>query len=98
MEKLPILSTCSSLTFISIRILVTENILFQKLWIFTEKAAAYLNRTLTPENFPFYIEILKSEKKRAWNRYGMVLISGFEITKNSFSNHRSAHIIGLGIS
>ena len=28
----------------------------------------------------------------------MVLISGVEITKNSLSNHRSAHMLGLGIS
>ena len=65
---------------------------------FLGKAAAYLERTLTPANFPFYLEILKSEKKRAWNQYGMVLIPGMEVTKNSFSNHRSAHVIGLGIS
>ena len=65
---------------------------------FLGKAAAYLERTLTPANFPFYLEILKSEKKRALNQYGMILIPGVEITKNSFSNHRSAHVIGLGIS
>jgi hypothetical protein len=65
---------------------------------FLGKAAAYLERTLTHANFPFYLEILKSEKKRAWKQYGMVLIPGVEITKNSFSNHRSAHVIGLGIS
>jgi predicted metal-dependent phosphoesterase TrpH len=65
---------------------------------FLGKAAAYLERTLTPANFPFYLEILKSEKKRALNQYGMVLIPGVEITKNSISNHRSAHVIGLGIT
>jgi hypothetical protein len=64
---------------------------------FLGKAAAYLERTLTPANFPFYLEILKSEKKRAWKQYEMVLIPGVEITKNSFSNHRSAHILALGI-
>jgi hypothetical protein len=65
---------------------------------FLGKAAAYLERTLTPANFPFYLEILKSEKKRAMNQYGMVLIPGVEVTKNSISDHRSAHVIGLGIS
>ena len=65
---------------------------------FLGKAATYLERTLTPANFPFYLEILKSEKKRALNQYGMVLIPGVEITKNSISNARSAHVIGLGIS
>ena len=65
---------------------------------FLGKAATYFERTLTPATFPFYLEILKSEKKRALNQYGMILIPGVEVTKNSISNHRSAHVIGLGIS
>lgn len=64
---------------------------------FLGKAAAYLERTLTPATFPLYLEILKSEKKRAWRQFGMVLIPGVEITKNSFSNNRSAHILALGV-
>ena len=28
----------------------------------------------------------------------MVVIPGFELTKNSVSNHRSAHVLGLGVS
>ena len=65
---------------------------------FLGKAAAYLDRTLTKATFPIYLEILRSEKERAWKQYKMVLIPGFEITKNTLSNHRSAHILGLGIS
>lgn len=65
---------------------------------FLGKAAAYLERTLTPATFPLYLEILKSETERAWDRYRMTVIPGVEITKNSLSNHRSAHILGLGIS
>ncbi|MEW6056405.1 MAG: PHP domain-containing protein [Bdellovibrionota bacterium] len=62
------------------------------------KAALYLNRTLTAANFPLYLEILKSEAERAWKQYGMVVLPGFELTKNSVSNHRSAHIIGIGVT
>jgi hypothetical protein len=62
------------------------------------KAADFLGRTLTPSNFPFYMEILRSEKERAWDQYKMVLIPGFELTKNSVSNYRSAHMVGLGVS
>ncbi len=65
---------------------------------FLGKAAAYLERTLTPATLPIYLEVLRSERERAWKLYKMVLIPGFEITKNSLSNHRSAHILGLGIS
>ncbi len=62
------------------------------------KASAYLGCSLTPATFPLYWEILKSEGERAWNQYKMVVIPGFELTKNSISNHRSAHVLGLGIT
>jgi len=60
--------------------------------------AAYLNRTLTPESFPRYLEIIHQENERAERLYGMKVIPGFEITKNYLSNHRSAHILALGVN
>jgi predicted metal-dependent phosphoesterase TrpH len=62
------------------------------------KAAGVLNRTLTPASFPLYLEIIRSEAERAWRLYKMVLIPGYELTKNSVSNYRSAHMLGLGVS
>jgi predicted metal-dependent phosphoesterase TrpH len=62
------------------------------------KAAGYLKCTLTRATWPLYVEILKSEAERAWRQYRMVVIPGFELTKNSASNHRSAHILALGVS
>jgi predicted metal-dependent phosphoesterase TrpH len=62
------------------------------------KASAYLGCSLTEASFPIYMEIVKSEAVRAWDQYGMVVIPGFELTKNSLSNHRSAHILGIGIT
>ena len=61
-------------------------------------AARYLNQTLTTASFPLYTEILRSEAERAWEKYKMVVLPGFELTKNSISNHRSAHILGIGVS
>ncbi|MES2963150.1 MAG: PHP domain-containing protein [Bdellovibrionota bacterium] len=61
-------------------------------------AASHLRYTLNPATFPLYIEILRSEKVRAWEQYRMVVIPGFELSKNSLSNHRSAHVLGIGIS
>ncbi len=61
------------------------------------KAARVLERTLTEETFPIYTEILKSEAERAKKLYRMALIPGFEITQNTFSNHRSSHMLALGI-
>jgi hypothetical protein len=55
-----------------------------------------LRYSLTKESFSPYLETLKREADRAMKKYGMLLIPGFEITKNSFINHRSAHILILG--
>lgn len=61
------------------------------------KAAGHLGLCLTPSTFSHYLEILKSEAERAWKLYRMVVIPGVELSKNSISNHRSAHIIALGV-
>lgn len=60
-------------------------------------AALHLKRTLTPFNFSKYMETLESEAQRAWKLYKMVVIPGFELSKNSLSHHRSAHILALGV-
>jgi len=61
-------------------------------------ASRYLGCTLTRATFPMYQAILESEARRAWDRYRMVLIPGVELTKNSVLNHRSAHVLGLGVT
>jgi predicted metal-dependent phosphoesterase TrpH len=59
------------------------------------RAARYLEQTLTRATFPLYIQILKTETERAWDQYGMRVITGFEITKNSIVNSRSSHLLAL---
>lgn len=56
-----------------------------------------LNYSLSKETFPSYMDTLLKEAERAWKQYEMILVPGYEITKNSFVNHRSAHILVLGI-
>lgn len=62
------------------------------------RAAAYMGCSLTPATYPLYTELLKTEAERAWRQYKMVVIPGVELTKNSVSNHRSAHVVGLGVT
>ena len=76
-------------------IAITDHICEERSWM--GRAAGYLNCTLTPETWPKYVAILNEETERAWDRYKMVVIHGFELSKNSLSNHRSAHILGLGV-
>jgi hypothetical protein len=64
---------------------------------FLGKSARFLERTLTEKTFPLYIEQIREEAERAWKQYRMIVLPGFEITKNSIFNHRSAHILAIGI-
>ncbi len=61
------------------------------------KAANYLGKTLTRNNFDAYLSDIEAEADRARILYDMTLIPGVEITKNSLFNHRSAHVVILGI-
>jgi hypothetical protein len=56
-----------------------------------------LNLSLTPEKFEQYRKEIHSERIRAREQYGMNLIFGYEITKNSFVNSRSCHVLILGL-
>jgi PHP domain len=61
------------------------------------KASRFLNCSLTEKNFSAYIDLVKAEGERAWKLYKMLVIPGFELTMNTFDNHRSAHILAVGI-
>lgn len=76
-------------------IAITDHIVEHK--AFLGRAARHLNLCLSPATFPIYREIIRSEADRAWRKYRMVVIPGFELSKNSWFNHRSAHILGLGV-
>src|ERR1035437_7726451 len=77
-------------------IAITDHLCESSSWL--GHAARFLGHTLTPATFPLYLEVIKTESARAWAQYRMVVIPGFELSKNSISNFRSAHILGLGIS
>ncbi len=61
------------------------------------KTAHFFERTLTQETYSHYLEIIAEEAERAWHQYKMLVIPGYELTKNTISNHRSAHVVALGV-
>lgn len=61
-------------------------------------AARYLKYTLSAKTFPAYLAEIRREAARAWERYKMVVLPGFELSKNSFVHHRNAHILGIGVT
>lgn len=76
-------------------IAITDHLCEEK--SFLGLSAHFLDRTLTRESFPRYLEALREEGVRAMDQYGMLLIPGVEVTKNSLLNHRSSHMLFLGI-
>lgn len=64
---------------------------------FFGKTARFFGKTLTQETFETYLEIIAQQAERAKDQYGMIVLPGVELTKNSLSNHRSAHIVALNI-
>ncbi|MBN2441939.1 MAG: hypothetical protein JXJ04_11350 [Spirochaetales bacterium] len=65
---------------------------------FIGRMSRKLNKSLTPDTFALYIETINMEAVRAWREYGMIVIPGMEITKNSISPFKSAHIVALNIT
>lgn len=61
-------------------------------------AARYMKFTLTSKTFPQYREEIEREGERAMREYGMLVLPGFELSKNSLAEHRSAHLLGIGVS
>lgn len=60
------------------------------------KASRYLGCSLREDNFAEHMENIAREGRRAWDQYRMLVLPGYEVTKNSISNHRSAHVLAVG--
>jgi len=61
------------------------------------KLAHRFKFTITENNFHTYMSDIRQEAERAWNKYGMLIIPGVEITKNRLSAEKSAHILIIDV-
>ncbi len=61
------------------------------------KFAHRFNLSVGQDNFAEYIACIRQEAERAWEKYGMLVIPGVEISKNYFSSDKSAHILIIDI-
>jgi predicted metal-dependent phosphoesterase TrpH len=61
------------------------------------KLANRFRFSVKEDNFEAYMSHLKREAERAWDKYGMLIIPGIEITKNYLSSDKSAHILIIDI-
>ncbi len=61
------------------------------------KLAHRFKFTVNKDNFHDYMSSIGYEAERAWNKYGMLVIPGVEISKNYLSVDKSAHILLIDI-
>jgi hypothetical protein len=53
--------------------------------------------TLAPDQFAEYFDVLERERVRAWRRYSMLLMAGFEFNKEGYTQKSSAHLLGVDL-
>jgi predicted metal-dependent phosphoesterase TrpH len=61
------------------------------------KLAHRFRFTVNEDNYETYASHVRQEAARAWEKYGMLIISGVEISKNYISSDKSAHFLILDI-
>jgi predicted metal-dependent phosphoesterase TrpH len=54
-------------------------------------------RTLTRESWKRYRDEIRREAERAWRTWGMVVIPGAELTRNTIHRDTSVHVLALGL-
>ncbi len=57
------------------------------------KFAQRFNLSVREDNFEEYMGHIRKEAERAWDKYGMLVIPGVEISKNHLSTDKSAHML-----
>lgn len=60
-------------------------------------SAHILNKSLSQATWPSYISEIRKQADRAWREYKMIVYSGVEFTRNTFSHKKNAHLLALDI-
>jgi UDP-N-acetylglucosamine:LPS N-acetylglucosamine transferase len=61
------------------------------------KLSKLLNFTLGPEQMDEYFDVLERERRRAWRKYNMLVMTGLEFNKDGFTKKTSAHLLGIDL-
>jgi processive 1,2-diacylglycerol beta-glucosyltransferase len=61
------------------------------------KLSKLLNLTLGPEQLDEYFDVIARERRRAWRKYNMLVMTGLEFNKDGFSKKSSAHLLGIDL-
>jgi predicted metal-dependent phosphoesterase TrpH len=61
------------------------------------KIANCFRFSVREDNFNAYLTHIQEEATRAWEKYGLLILPGVEITKSSLSSDQSAHVLLIDI-
>jgi hypothetical protein len=61
------------------------------------RIAHAIRHSLNPEAWKRYYDELRREAERAWKAYGMLVLPGAEMTRNTINRDTSVHILALGL-
>ena len=56
-----------------------------------------IEHSLNPDSFRRYYDEIRREADRAWTSYGMLVIPGAEMTRNTINRDTSVHVLALGL-
>jgi len=61
------------------------------------KYSELLSFTLAPGQFEEYFEVIERERRRAWRKYDMLVLTGLEFNKEGFTKKTSGHLLALDL-
>ena len=62
------------------------------------RIAHAIRHSLNPESWKRYLDEIRHEAERAWRTYGMLVLPGAELTRNTINRDTSVHILALGLN
>ncbi|MCX7824886.1 MAG: PHP domain-containing protein, partial [Verrucomicrobiae bacterium] len=61
------------------------------------RLTGFTGLVMTPEKMAAYFDVIEREKRRAWAKYNMVLMTGLELNKDRLTVDGSAHLLALDL-
>ena len=61
------------------------------------KFSELLNFTIAADQLDEYFDMLERERRRAWRKYDMLVMTGLEFNKEGFTKKTSGHLLGIDL-
>jgi UDP-N-acetylglucosamine:LPS N-acetylglucosamine transferase len=61
------------------------------------KLSRLANLALGADQLDEYFDVLERERRRAWRKYDMLLLTGIEFNKDGYTRKTSAHLLGIDL-